>query len=205
MRMTKSPFKVYQEFLTPLECERIIKHLPLGVPDKILDTPIPTIGESDFVDKIVNRHVNKIIPELEKYYNFSYKATTPYEYTWYTQGTEGGFICNNSKRINQKWLRTLDRDFTGIIFLSDYNETEYFEEKFDCYGGKLEFPQHAFGFNPQRGTLVIFPSGPHFIQVTTPVKAGNLVQLTFHLAAMEPYLYNPREFPGDFSVWFTEV
>lgn len=203
--MSKSPFKVHQEFLTPLECERIIKHLPLNAPDTKLNIPIPTSGESDYIDKIVCNHVNKIIPELEEYYNLTYKATSPFDYTWYTEGTKSDFICNNSQRINQKWLRTLDRDLTGIIFLSDYNESEYFEEKFDCYGGKLEFPQHTFGFNPQRGTLVIFPSGPHFIHMTTPIRAGNLVQLRFHLAAMEPYLYNPQDFPGDYSSWFVEV
>ena len=72
------------------------------------------------------------------------------------------------------------------------------------YGGKLEFPQWGFGFNPQRGTMIVFPSGPHFINATTKVLVGELYQVKIQMTAQVPLLFNPAEYPGDYKQWFRE-
>jgi hypothetical protein len=89
-----------------------------------------------------------------------------------------------------------------VLFLSDYQESPSFDSEYEVYGGKLEFPQHAFGFNPRRGTLVLFPSDPHFINVTSDVFVGELFQSRLQLAASTPYFYDSEMFPGNYTQWF---
>jgi hypothetical protein len=102
-------------------------------------------------------------------------------------------------------MRLYNRDFTGVIFLSDYQEQVPFDDEYEVFGGKLEFYSHKFGFNPQRGTLIIFPSDPHFINATSPIQAGDLFQIRFHITCTQPYLYNPKNFPGNYTTWFNET
>lgn len=123
-------------------------------------------------------------------------------FEWFPEESKGDFICENSEYLRHKWLRTRQRDLTGIIFLSDYQESLPFEQDYEVYGGKLEFVQHHFSFQPKRGTLIIFPSDPHFINITSKIIAGDLFQVRFHIAATQSYLYNPTVFPGDYSSWF---
>lgn len=205
----KSPFKIYQEFLSPLQCENIIDALSLTYPDEDQDgnfIPWTTLrndlSEEQIFDKIRN---SNIISELEQYYGFNYRGSKEMLFEWYPAGTEGTFVCENSKRVNDKWARVLDRDISCMLFLTDYHDKGDFDNEWECYGGKLEFPQHQFGFNPQRGTLICYPSGPHFINITAPVMAGDLVQVRWHIAAQKPYLYDPKQFPGDYTNWFADV
>jgi hypothetical protein len=136
------------------------------------------------------------------YYQQAYKGTERMQFEWYPEGCTSEFVCENSEFLRQKWLRTKARDFTCILFLSDYQEKIPFEQEFEVYGGKLEFVQHKFGFNPKRGTLIVFPSDPHFINITTPILAGDLFQVRIQIAAKSPYLYNPQDFPGNYTTWF---
>jgi len=53
--------------------------------------------------------------------------------------------------------------------------------------------------------LILFPSEPHFINGTTPIHAGDSFQVRFHVAASEPFLYDPADFPGDYTTWFEEI
>jgi hypothetical protein len=98
-------------------------------------------------------------------------------------------------------VRVRDRDLTAVIFLTDHQDKPPFDPEFEVSGGKLEFPQHGFGFNPERGTMVVFPADPHFLHRTAPVKAGELFQIRLHIATKEPFLYQPDDFPGDFRSW----
>jgi len=99
-------------------------------------------------------------------------------------------------------VRTRDRDITAILFLTDYSKSAAFDALYEAYGGKLEFPNHGFGFNPERGTLVIFPATPHFINASSPVLVGDLFQVRINIATKRPFLYQPSEFPGNFLSWF---
>lgn len=203
MAQPKSPFLVYNEFLSPKICDSIIDSMECTIPDlDVNHKPVKMIKYSESGELIVFDRLKQIIPEIEEYYGFKYKGTERMLFEWLSADTKSDPICENASYIQKKWVRSRDRDITGIIFLSNYSESVPFDDDFEVYGGKLEFPQHNFGFNPIRGTLVLYPSGPHFINLSTVIHAGDLYQIRFHIAGNLPYLYNPQKFPGTFKDWF---
>jgi len=203
---TKSPFLIKQEFISPLLCEDIVDALNLTVPDQDLEGyPQRTIRMHDRNEETIFERIEGLVPEIEQYYDIDYRGTEPMLFEWYAEQCKGYLPhCESSSYLNGTWVRGRDRDLTGVLFLSDYQERVPFDSDFECYGGKLEFAQHHFGFNPQRGTLVIFPSDPHFINNTTEILAGDLYQVRFHIAANKPFLYDPAKFLGNYTVWLTE-
>lgn len=201
----KSPFYVVDEFLSPLLCEQIVDDTDFLVPDEDADGhEIKTCKTAnDSVEWIIYERVNTLLPELQAYYQFLYKGTERTQIEWFPTGSSGECSCENSTFLRGKWLRTKQRDFTGILFLSDYQDSPSFDSDFEVYGGKLEFAQHQFGFNPTRGTLIVFPSDPHFINNTSTVLAGDLFQARIQIAAQYPFLYQPEQFPGNYTTWFS--
>lgn len=206
MATPKSPFYVVQEFISAKMCEKIVDDLGCEiVHTNEKNEPQMLFKHDDDAEDFLFSRVKELTPLIENYYNFEYRGTEKFNFEWYPEESEGNPICDNSNFLRKKWVRTKDRDFTGIIFLSDYQDKVPFDNYYEVYGGKLEFPQHKFGFNPQRGTLILFPSCPHFINVTSHINAGDLFQARFHIAAKLPYLYNPQHFPGDYRTWFTGI
>lgn len=203
--MFKSPFLVYQEFLSPLLCEEVIDYMNPTVPDVDNDgNPIPCSRHNEPAQKIIFERVQSLTKTIETYYNIEYRGTERMSFEWYPEGSKGKPICDSSEYIEKKWVRTRNRDITGIIFLSDFREEPPFDPDYEVCGGKLEFPQHGFGFNPERGTLILYPSAPQFINATAPIQAGDLFQVRFHIAASQPFLYKPTDFRGNFTVWFQD-
>lgn len=199
----KSPFLVIQDFVSPQTCEDIVDMLEFYAPDVDKDDkPIPTTKSNETVEQVIYERFLQVLPDIEQYYNIEYKGMERIKFEWFPQGSQGEHHAENADFLRGKWLRTKQRDLTAVLFLSDYQELEAFELEFEVYGGKLEFPQHKFSFNPTRGTLVIFPSDPHFINITTPVFAGDLFQARLQIAAKNMYIYNPQEFPGNYTMWF---
>jgi hypothetical protein len=200
---TKSPFYVVEEFVSPLACEELIDLCNFTVPDTNKDGyEVKTSKTSEAAEMLIYERLQMLMPELQGHYGFKYRGTERVSFEWFPEGSQGQFQSENSEFVRGKWLRTRARDFSAILFLSDYQEQTPFEQEFEVYGGKLEFVQHKFGFNPKRGTLIVFPSDPHFINITTPVFAGDLYQARIHFAAQAPYLYNPAGFPGNYTMWF---
>jgi len=204
---TKSPFIVKQDFISPLLCEELIDVLDFIKPDSDIDgVPLKTIKFNELGGDAIFENLHDIIPEISSHYGIDYVGTERMVFEWYTAGCHGEKPhCENSNFVKQKWLRTKNRDLTGVLFLNDHNDSAPFDEDFEVYGGKLEFPQWHFGFNPQRGTLVLFPSVPHFINNTTKILAGDLYQVRFHIAAEKPLLFQPDDYPGSFVDWFEEM
>lgn len=206
---TKSPFYVVEEFLSPLLCEEIIDICDFTIPDvDISNKPLKTIKTSEQAQSIIYERLMVLLPDIQSYYDFLYKGTEPMTFEWLPEGSKGSnnnIGAENSVFVRGKWLRTKQRDITGILFLCDYQESVSFDDEYEVYGGKLEFPQHAFSFNPQRGTLVLFPSDPHFINVTSDVFVGNLFQSRIQIAADAPYFYDPEKYPGNYTQWFAGV
>lgn len=199
----KSPFYVVQDFISPLMCEDIVDTCDFNVPDTDKEgDEIKTVKTCEPAEAIIYDRIQRLLPELQKYYDFVYKGTERMSFEWFPPGSQGKFQCENSDHLRGKWLRTRNRDFTGILFLTDYQEKVPFEQEFEAYGGKLEFVQHQFGFSPVRGTLVVFPSDPHFINITSNVIIGDLYQVRIQMAARQPYLYDPRMFQGNYTTWF---
>jgi hypothetical protein len=203
---THSPFYIIEEFISPLACEEIIDILDYTTPDVDKDNqPLASVRTNERASAIIYERLLYALPEIQAYYEFVYKGTHPIEFEWYPEGTMNKSHAENSTFLKGKWLRTHVRDVTGVLFMCDYQEKVPFERDYEVYGGKLEFPQHAFGFNPVRGTMVIFPSDPHFINATTRTAFGDLYQARIHMAAKTPYLYHPEKFPGNYLSWFKSI
>ncbi len=202
----KSPFYVVQEFLSPYLCEEIIDMADFNVPDTDKDeNPVKTTRRCERGQAIIYERFLHTIPEIQAHYQNLYKGTEAMDFEWFPETAKGEFLCGNSKFLRNKWLRVAQRDLTCVIFLCDYQDKVPFEKDYEVYGGKLEFPQHRFGFNPQRGTLIVFPAAPHFINMTTEILVGDLFQVRFHTATQIPLLYNPQQFPGDYTTWFRDI
>lgn len=205
--VNKSPFLIYQEFLSPLKCEEIVDNLNFIEPNYDRDgKPEPFHRHHDQSEEYIFERLQQIIPSVEQYYkDFSYNGTEKINFSWYPEETFQEPYCENSSYVNKKWVRNKNRDLTGVIFFSDYQSTPNFDSDFEVYGGKLEFPQHDFSFLPERGTLIIFPSVPNFINAVSTVYAGDLYIAKFHFASKLPYMYNPKEFPGNYKTWFKDL
>ena len=203
MAVAKSPFFVIQDFLSAKHCELIVDSLGFYSSDTNVDgDPIKMVRHEDDSEELIFNHLEPLIPNLEQYYGFDYQGTERMSFEFLGEGTVSEPLCENSNYVRKKWARTKNRDISGIIFLSDYQDKTPFDTDYEVYGGKLEFPQHGFGFNPIRGTMIIYPSGPHFINATANIIAGDLYQVRFHIAGSMPYLYNPKQFPGTYVNWF---
>jgi hypothetical protein len=209
MGMVKSPFLVIQRFISPLTCERIIESLPRY---KNVTHPLPLADEYDtgrvtFQElgmQYLQLPILEAVPKIESHFNVKYKNLEDTFIEWFKPGAIDKLKCDNSS-FSSRWTRTHNRDFSGVVFLSDYNDTVPFDGAYEVYGGKLEFPQHGFGFQPQRGTLIVYPSGPHFINYNTEIKFGDLFQVRFYLEMNGIYIHSPANFPGDYTEWFKEV
>lgn len=202
----KSPFKIYQGLISPLMCEQIIDDLNLTSPDKNNeDKTQPTLRFNEAQQYQIFSRVSPLIPEICEYYDTQYRGTHQMQFVWYTDGASSGCECDNSVYSRGKWVRNRDRDLTCVLFLNDYNNAPPFEHDYEVYGGKYEFPQHDFGMMPQRGTLVVYPSGPHFINSVQPVKVGSSIVVKWFMSTERPYLYDPSKFPGNLTSWFKEV
>lgn len=206
MAIPKSPFKVYQHFLSPKICEYICDTIAFTDADVDNDgKPQKMIKHNQFAEEIIFDRLQSLIPEIESYYDVKYKGMEQIMVEWFSEGVVGKPQCENSYYLKKKWVRSLSRDLSAIVFLSDYQDTANFDSDYEVYGGKLEFPQHGFGFNPERGTLIIYPSVPHFINATSEIKAGELYQARIHISATTPFLYDPNKFPGDYKNWFQNL
>lgn len=202
----KSPFFVVQDFVSPQTCEDIVDTLEFITPDTDKDDhAVLTIKTNEAAEQVIYERFLNVIPQLEEYYGIEYKGMERVNFEWFPQGSQGEHHAENANFLRGKWLRTKQRDLTAVLFLSDYQDAEAIELEFEVYGGKLEFPQHKFSVVPQRGTLIVFPSDPHFINVTAPVVVGDLYQARIQLAAKQMYIYNPTDFPGNYTMWFTDI
>lgn len=201
---SKSPFYVVDEFISPLLCEELIDLCDFSFPDvNTNDKFIVTKKTCEKAESIIYERLLLLLPKLQEYYNIVHKGVEPIIFEWLVEGCRGEIGAENSVFVQGKWARTKQRDLTGILFLCDYQEKIPFEDDYEVYGGKLEFPQHQFGFNPRRGTLVIFPSDPHFINVTTDIFVGDLIQARIQIASQTLLLYDPTQFPGNYTTWFS--
>lgn len=199
----KSPFFIVDNFLSPLECEDIVNRSYYEFPNIENGIPVKSSTRNVLTQNRVLPYLEDLIPSLEKYYNFEHAGILPFDIECYPQKCKPeGVRSESSMRMEGSWRRINDIDFTGIIFLKDNSSDKNFDDDFEIYGSKLEFPSHAFGFVPARGRLVIFPSAPNFINSTTSPDIGDLYQIRVQFVATEPYKYDMANFPGNYKTWF---
>lgn len=202
MATPKSPFYVVQNFISPKQCEIIVDDLGYYEPDLDVEgNPVLMQRHHADSESVVYTRFKTILPTLEKYYGFDHKGTEHVTFEYRAAGVEPEAVCDNSKWVNKKWVQTKDRALSAVLFLSDYQEKVPFDSDYEVFGGKLEFLQHKFGFNPQRGTLIIYPSGPHFINAHAEILAGELYTARFYIASQMPWFYQPSDFPGNYLSW----
>lgn len=209
MTKSKSPFLIYQDFLTPSECDHIadtVRVEPLVNEDGIAQAMERFHPEQE---GFIFDRFKTLIPGIESHYpNFKYRGTEHLIFQQFpvsnNQPAEAPH-CENAVFKRKRWIRVRDRDLTGVLWLKDYQETPPFNIQRHVLGGKLEFPVYNFGFQPQRGTLVIYPACERFISLTSAVLVGELQCVRFHIGAEGLWLYDPMDFPGDFRVWFKDI
>ena len=208
MSKVKSPFLVYQEFLSPKACQEILDMVKVEKATKGKDGYTTKLERfhSEAEDKIFAKF-KPLIPEIESHYNFKYKGTENLVFQHFPEGMKGmaeSPHCENASFLRKKWVKIKERDLTGILWLKDYNDQVPLDPKIEVYGGKLEFPAYGFSLQPQRGTLVLYPAGPHFITATSPVLVGDHYAVRFHIAADGLWFYQPEQFQGKWSDWFEQ-
>lgn len=209
--MHKSPFLIVKEMVSPLQCEDMIVRLKHSIPntDQKGD-PTVTYKGNRLSEMRIMPIFDELSPELENHYKFETKTVTPFAFEWFPMGYSGQSAQCESSKITSKrgqqatWSKVKDYDFTAIIFLNEYNGDGFFDERFEVRGGKLEFPTHDFGFNPERGTMIIFPCRPQFVNAISSVEIGNLNLIRFHIIAKKEYVYDITNFPGGYKEWFPE-
>lgn len=207
--MTKSPFLVFQDFLPASICDHVAKIVrvePLLDPEGV---PQSVTRFHDEAQDLIFDEFRELIPEIEAHFTgFKYRGTEELVFQQFpvTNGTPAEAPhCQNASFKRKRWLKTKDRDLTGILWLKDYQESPPFDVATQVLGGKLEFPVYNFGFQAQKGTLVVYPASERFISLTSPILVGELQCVRFHLAAEGLWIYDPKSYPGDFKTWFASI
>lgn len=208
----KSPFIVVQDFLSPLTCERIVESIHVAAPDRDKDgNPKKMERHSLSWDIEIAERFRNVVPQIEENYNAVYRGLDKPIFQIYPENAKVPAEppgCENSRFIRKKWVMYKDVDLVGFIWLKDYNENVPIDTRHEVFGGKLEFPVHNFSLVPQRGTLVLFPAGPHFITVISPVLVSDLYQIKLNVCISPKeggrWFYQPANFAGKWQDWFAD-
>jgi len=204
--MKETPFLIIKEFISPLLCERILDDLRV-------DKAVPMIGQDGkpkvtiLASRLNSNRIMKtfdhVTNELEKKFDTIYMGTHNLMFEWYppnyepTQLKTDGYVQSREKG----WVRYNLIDFTGILWLNDYNDKPDFDPYFEVNGGNLEFPAFDINFRPQRGTLVIFPTAPNFANSIAPINIGSLTQVRLQIRSTKPYEFDPKRFEMNPDNW----
>lgn len=205
--MIHSPFHVTEDFISPLQCEELIKHLALKKPDT------DPAGQPLKYERLVPTHVagqvmselEALKPLLESRYNSEVQGDPQllFQQYWENQkapaelhGVEGW------KYVRKKWSKLKDVDLVGVLWLKDYHDSVPLDPRHEVYGGKLEFPAYNFSLTPVRGTLVVYPATPHFVSATSHILLGSLEQLRVSIRLTKGWTYEAKNFPGTYADWF---
>lgn len=209
---THSPFHVVENFISPANCERIIAEYGITVPS-ITEDGCPLKNERIISDvELISLLQNNILEhgeDIQTRYTALIKGMDKPRFQQYFEDPKHACElhgCDNSKFVRKKWVKVRDVDIVAYVWLKDFGGGVPLDPRHEVYGGKLEFPAYNFSLVPQRGTMVMFPAGPHFISAISPVLVGSLEQLKFSLkltaADSSLYFYQPFNFPGTYQDWF---
>jgi hypothetical protein len=219
--MIKSPFFVEQDFISPKYCEQLIEWYKItrpsinnqnGQPLPIEREMVPHIGQTHLFNRL-----KEYIPSIKERYDANYRGTEPMVMQYYPENSKALARqpgCENAKFVKKKWIKSKDVDLTGVIWLKDYQDQLPIDLNHEVYGGKLEFPIYNFSFVPMRGTLLLFPAGPHFVNAISPILVGDAYQIKINIALSDKetdglWLYDPKKFPcgdrGFIEGWFNDL
>jgi hypothetical protein len=206
----KSPFTVVPDFLSPLQCEKIVNDIQIGSPDTDKDGNPRKIERFNlFWEQDIAERFRSIVPQIEERYDCEYRGLEKPLFQYYPENAKAPAEqpgCENAKYVRKKWVQYKDVDLVGFVWLKDYNDNVPLDTRHEVFGGKLEFPVYNFSLCPQRGTLVLFPAGPHFITVISPIMLSDLYQIKLNVSINQKaggrWFYQPANFPGKWQEWF---
>jgi hypothetical protein len=209
-----SPFLVLEDFISPAKCEQLIAELGIKVPS-LNEAGDPLKHERILKDSehalMLKQRMQEVVPRIEDRYNAGVVGMEPPVFRQYFEDPKNPCElhgCENAAYKRKAWVKVKDVDLVGYLWLKDYGGGVPLDPRFEVYGGKLEFPAYNFSLVPQRGTLVLFPAGPHFITAVSPVLVGSLEQIKITVKLKpeegEYWVYQPSNFPGTYQEWFSE-
>ena len=209
-----SPFLVVEHFVSPATCDSLIQKLGVSQPS-VDETGRPLKSERILNDAehitLLKGLVQQQVGAIEEKYDATVVGMEPPVFQQYFENPKDACElhgCENAKFMRKKWVKVKDVDLVGYLWLKDFNSGIPLDPRIETYGGKLEFPAYNFSLVPQRGTLVLFPAGPHFITAISPILVGSLEQIKFTIKLKENgggmWIYQPANFPGDFTSWFNQ-
>jgi hypothetical protein len=209
-----SPFLTVEHFISPAVCERLISDLGIREPTtdevgRVLKNE-RILKDQEYV-QMFKGLVQQQVHSIEQRYNASVIGMEAPVFSQYFEDPKNPCEmhgCENAKFLRKKWVKVKDVDLVGYLWLKDYSNGVPLDPRFEMYGGKLEFPAYNFSLVPQRGTLVLFPAGPHFISAVSPILVGTLeqIKITVKLKVQDGgmFIYQPSQFPGTYQEWFSE-
>lgn len=209
--MINSPFIIEPDFLSPMLCEQI--SLDIGnVPNyDSADKPVKLEKHILQYEHLIAEKFSTMHSRIEQTYGCIYEGLQKPMFQLYPENAARpaeDVGCENSKFLRRKWVMNKDVDLVGFIWLKDFNSNVPLDSETDVYGGKLEFPAFNFSLVPQRGTLVLFPAGPHFITAISPILLGNLHQIKLNINIKDSdggkWFYQPKKHPGTWQEWLAD-
>lgn len=206
-----SPFTIVQDFLSPLTCEKIVRDIHVPAPSIDRDNkPLKIERHFHNWEAELAERFRTIVPEIEERYACTYRGLAQPLFQYYPEFAKEPAEkpgCENAKYLRKKWVQYKDVDLVGFVWLKDFNENTPLDPNHEVFGGKLEFPVYNFSLVPQRGTLVLFPAGPHFITVISPILVSDLYQIKLNVSINQKngsrWFYQPHNFPGTWQDWFS--
>lgn len=203
--MFKSPFLVIENFISPLLADEIIVNTNFNTPDLYPDDkPMVTTKFDEEFDDIISDRINKlVVPILAKHFDTSISTIHPIEIEMLVPDAHVPVHADGFNLVDNNWVKTKPWDFTAILFLSEHTNETNIDDLTQCNGGKLEFINFNFSFNPTVGTLIVFPNDPRFSNASSYVKIGECYQIRIHLQSDIMYLYDPSKFKGSPDIWFS--
>lgn len=209
----KSPFLVFEQFISPAKCEKLIAELGINTPS-LNEAEKPLKHERILRDGehalLLKGLMEAQKDRIERRYEGTYTGIeAPVFQQYFENAADPCEVhgCENAKYLRKKWVKYKDVDLVGFLWLKDFNNGVPLDPAFEVYGGKLEFPAYNFSLVPQRGTLVLYPAGPHFITAISPILVGSLSQIKISVKLKSNdglWLYNPQNFPGTYQEWFEQ-
>lgn len=204
---SKSPFFIIEEFISPLQCEKLVSSLALKKPSR-LENGDPIAYERYLPNDSESTRILESLADHQEVIN-SYYATSVASYSikfqqfWEnTKAPAQEISLPGWKYSRKKWTKVANVDFVGIVWLKDYNDSVPLDPRYETYGGKLEFPSFDFSFVPTRGTMTIFPATPNFAYAISHVLFGSMEQLVVGVSANKEFVYKSDNFPGSYREWF---
>ena len=203
------PFLINRDIISPLQCEDMVLRLRHTLPNTDQrGNPTVTFKSNALSEMRIHDSLDEVFDSFEAHYGVTVRTVTPMAFEWYPTGFAGQTATCEGSTVRKKrgspteWRKVKDYDFTGIIFLNDFSADTNFDGRFEVRGGKLDFPTHGFGFNPARGTVLIYPCCSNFVNAVSPVELGDSNIVRFHIVVEGEYVYNIDDYPGGYKEWF---